>query len=206
MAEIQFRSGLNNSSLYPIADTTVASGIGFYGSTFGTSVQVGQYQDTTFITNSTGNVNGGQANNAKYLNTGSGTINGTTLALRDIHNVSGTLNIRFTHTSAVQTANAVLRIFDRVNSANGPSGVNCMVASLIHPYAGVTGSGSAVWIDASGSVAQLSLADSPGEGGTSPNGAATSDDQHDWYVLLSAKPQNIGAKTQFGLYVELQYM
>lgn len=202
--EIAFRAGLNNCEANLVADTTVGSGIGFYGSSFGTSVQVGQYQDSTFITDSLGAVNGPQANNAKWYNAGSGTINGTVRGLQQIHNNSGTLNIRFTHTSEVTTQNAVLRIFDRVNSNNGPSGVNCMIAELVKPsFLTTAGSGSAVWVDASGSMAQLNLYANPGPGGS---GTGAARDRHDWYVLLSAKPQSIGAKTQFGLYVELQYL
>ena len=30
--------------------------------------------------------------------------------------------------------------------------------------------------------------------------------QHDWYVALSASPESIGSKTDFGLYFTLEYL
>ena len=44
MAEITF--GIDNQ------ENIVGSGLGFYGSTFGSSVQIGSFQDRTFVTNS----------------------------------------------------------------------------------------------------------------------------------------------------------
>ena len=43
-----------------------SSGMGFFGAAFGNSVQVGQYQDSTFITNGTGSIQGPQATNVKF--------------------------------------------------------------------------------------------------------------------------------------------
>jgi len=64
-AAITFYAGSGNAELNDLS--TPGSGLGFYGASFGTSVQVGQYQETTFITNSNGSVNGGNNNNNKYL-------------------------------------------------------------------------------------------------------------------------------------------
>jgi hypothetical protein len=30
--------------------------------------------------------------------------------------------------------------------------------------------------------------------------------RHDWYVALSAEPNTIGSKTQYGLYFTLEYL
>ena len=50
------------------------SGLGFYGSTFGNSVSVGSYQDTTFVTNGDGSAQGVSADNVKFLDDASGII------------------------------------------------------------------------------------------------------------------------------------
>jgi len=50
------------------------SGLGFFGTTFGNSVAVGAFQDTTFITNAAGTTQGTAADNIKYKNSHSGII------------------------------------------------------------------------------------------------------------------------------------
>ena len=60
MATISFYAGstaINNLS---------GSGLGFFGGSFGQSVELNQFQSTTFITDGNGSVNGGTANNVKY--------------------------------------------------------------------------------------------------------------------------------------------
>ena len=42
--------------------------------------------------------------------------------------------------------------------------------------------------------------------GQRPNGPQTSDTVHDWFAVISASPDSIGAKTLYGLYVELEYL
>lgn len=99
-------------------------------------------------------------------------------------------------------------IYDRSSINNPPSGVVCKVYETIHPgtsQLGLTGSGSEVWSTPAGS-SYLSLTSSPGTSGLSPNGPETSSVDHDWYVCLSASPSSIGSKTQFGLYVETEYL
>lgn len=185
------------------------SGLGFYGSSFGSSVQVGSYQDTTWITDSNGTIQGPQSDNVKWTHPSSGSINGAaSVNLNQIPNYLSTLNIRFTHTSAVKTQNAKLRIFDRSNINNNPSGVTCKVAEIVHPDTTqtATGSGSSSWTTVAGSGSVLSLTASPGQSGYRPNGANTTDMTHDWYVCISPSPDTIGSKTMFGLYIELEYL
>jgi len=53
------------------------------------------------------------------------------------------------------------------------------------------------------------LAQSPGPSGHyAGNGTANTGQytQHDWYLAISASPDSIGSKTQYGLYVELEYL
>ena len=192
------------------------SGLGFYGSGgYGNSVSVGQYQDNTYITNSTGTaLNAVKVDNVKWVHSASGEIaGGDTRVLRGIPNYLATLNIRFTHTSPVKTQNAQLRIFDRSNIDNPASGVVTKVAVLVHPWDTATplGSGSTAWSTPGGSGSVVNFGDfpsavSPGSGGFSPNGPNTTDVRHDWYCGISAMPDSIGSKTQYALYASLEYL
>lgn len=211
MALISFLAGEG----YNINDLS-GSGLGFYGyGGPGTSVQVGQYQDNTYITNATGTAaNPIKVDNIKWVDNASGQIPGGEIrALRGIPNYLATLNIRFTHTSAVKTQNAQLRIFDRANIDNPAVGVVTKVAVLVHPWDTATplGSGSLTWATPGGSGSIVNFGDfpaaiSPGASGLSPNGVNTVDTQHDWYIALSAMPDSIGSKSQYGLYVSLEFL
>lgn len=190
------------------------SGLGFFGNSgFGASVAVGAWQGTTFVTDGNGTVQGPQAMNVKYLNAGSGipgTI-GSGIGLQAIPNYQATLNIRFTHTSDVQVQNAEIRIYDRVNVDLPASGVTTKVAELIHPGNTQTanGSGDSQWITPGGSGVTVTLANSPGMSGFFAGNGTNSTyagQRHDWYVAMSASPNSIGAKTQFGLLAQLEYL
>ena len=143
MATISFYAGstaINNIS---------GSGLGFYGGSFGQSVEINKFQDTTFITNGGGTVQAGAVNNIKYssdtLAFAAGIVPATGLLW--IPNEKSTCNVRFTNATTVKTQNVRLRIFDRDNKNNPASGVITRVAELLHPsksYA-VEGSGDAVF-------------------------------------------------------------
>lgn len=193
------------------------SGVGFYGATFGSSVQVSSYQDSTFITNSNGTVNGGAMNNDKYVGTSSGVqVNGdATVNLTDVALESGTLNARFTFDSVVMTQNGEFRIMDRVDADAPASGVTCQVAQLVNGGSGVdpdTGAAQAWdatddgWKALAGSGVTQTLLSSPGSGGLSPDGTGTTDTQHDWYLAMSATPTSIGSKVNFGAYLQIEYL
>lgn len=191
-----------------------ASGVGFYGSSFGSSVQVASFQDTTFITNSNGTVNGGAMNNDKYVGTSSGVqVNGdATTNLSGVAVESGTLNVRFTFDSVVMTQNGEFRIMDRVDADAPASGVTAEVAQLVNGGSGVdqsTGAAQAShngWMALAGSGTVMTLLSSPGSGGLSPSGTGTTDTRHDFYLAMSATPTSIGSKTSFGAYVSLEYL
>jgi hypothetical protein len=205
MATIEFYAGegsnINNLS---------GSGLGFYGdSGFGYSVAVGSYQGRTFITDSTGTSQGPEADNCKFLNT-SGVVVGQTgsgISLISLPNYLATLNVRFTHSSTVKVQNAKMYGYDRVNKNNSPSGVTLKGAEIIHTNTiqNATGSGDVNWVTMTGSGSVLDLVGSPGISGLSPNGLETTQDQHDWYVALTATPQSVGAK-EFGAFIELEYL
>lgn len=189
------------------------SGLGFYGGGFGQSVDVGSYQSTTFITNSAGTAQGAQANNIKYVNTASGIIGSATSGvwLTQIPNYLATLRVQFSHSSAVKCQNVVARIYDRSNINNPASGVTTKVAEIIHPdtVQNNNGSGDTTWLTPAGSAVTISLAPSPGISGLyAGNGSNStrSDTLHDWYIALSASPDSIGSKSQYGFYISLEYL
>lgn len=185
------------------------SGLGFYGSSFGSSVDVGAYQTTTWITDSNGTLQGPQANNVKWLASDSGSLNGAgQISLIQIPNYLSTLNVQFTHTSAVKTQNTKLRIYDRSSINNSASGVTTKVYQVIHPDTAQTsnGSGGSTWTTPAGSSTIMSLTSSPGTSGASPNGTQTTDTRHDYYLAISASPDSIGSKTLYGLYFQLEYL
>jgi hypothetical protein len=238
MATLSFFGGTNT----PI-DNLSGSGLGFFGGSFGSSVELNAFQGSTYITNGAGTIEGAAVNNIKYASATTGYAPGIVPAtgLKYIPNKNASLNIRFTHASVVKTQNVRMRIFDRANSNNPASGVWTRVAELLKPmtsYSTVEGSGDVTWWGDSthdgtdvqgtfsgspnrdvrlpsnqytvgGSGIFVPLAQSPGPSGffagdgSSNTGTYT---QHDWYVALSASPKSIGAKTQYGLYVSLEYL
>lgn len=197
----------------PINDLS-GSGLGFYGAAgFGQSVNVGAWNGRTFITDANGLVNGAEVNNVQFLNAGSGILGqaGTGIGLKAIPNFQSTLRISLQSDVAVQALNPKLRIYDRSNPDNNPSGVVCKVAQLIHPDITQTsnGSGDGTWQTPAGSSSVMSLAPCPGVSGLYAGNGSNStrpDTQHDWYTAISAQPTSIGRKTQFGLWASVDYL
>lgn len=206
---ITFFAGENFS-----VNNLAGSGLGFYGSDgFGTSVDVGSWQGRTFITDATGAVEGAEVDNCQFLNS-SGVIlgqSGSGILLTQVPNYLATLNIRFTNDSAVLTQNPQVRIYNRTTLASGAVGVTTKVAEIRHTDTAQTanGSGDTTWSTWSGSVNDVSaktLVTSPGSGGFRPSGSSTSDTQHDWYLAISASPDSIGSKTEYGLSFQVEYL
>lgn len=188
------------------------SGIGFYGANFGNSVSVGAYNSTVFATDANGVVQGAQGWSCTYVHPNSGTINytGSGLALSTIPNYQSQLNIRFTHTDAVQVRNCLFYAYDGSSINNAPSGVTVKAAEIIHPGTAqtATGSGDTTWVTLAGSGSTLTLANSPGPSGIFAGDGSSSNYQniqHDWYVLLSVSPNSVGSKT-FKFYVSYEYL
>ena len=216
MATIEFRANEGISAPINTSSQGISgSGLGFFGSAGAlSSVRLSEYQDRTFVCNAGGTATSVEIDNVKYTHSASGApsrggVSSTgNMPLQKIPNYQSTLNVRFTHDSPVKTQNAKLQIYDRVSTSNGPSGVYCQVASIIHPETstGVVGSGSSAWVQASGSATTLSCHTSPGESGISISGSSTQEIQHDWYVAISASPISIGSKTEFGLYFSVEYL
>lgn len=195
------------------------SGLGFFGdSGFGASVEVGKYQGSTFVTDGAGSIQGAQGKNIKYLNPGSGIVGAASsgIGLQAIPNYQSTLNIRFTHDSAVKAQNCEMRVYDRYSINNAATGVTTKAAEIIHPNellqtfddsAVLIGSGDDQWTTPGGSGSTLSFSNSPGMSGLYANGASTrAATRHDWFAVISASPDSIGPKSDYGLYFALEYL
>lgn len=206
MAQINFIGG---GGAFTISNLS-GSGIIFAGAGQGQSVAVGSYQDTSWIGSADGTSYAQQINNNKYMNAMSGILNSASsgVQIRCFPNYLATLNISFTHTSAVKTQNAKLYIYDRYATSNPASGVTTKAAEIIHPDTTqvMNGSGDIFWLTPTGSSVIVDLVASPGQSGTSINGTNTTQNIHDWYVALSASPDSIGSKDKFGAFFSVEYL
>ena len=192
------------------------SGLAFFGdSGFGSSVEVGKYQGSTYVSDGTGATKGAQAQNVKFANAGSGILGstGSGIGLQAIPNYQATLNVRFTHSSKIKAQNCELRIYDRYNIKKPASGVTTKVAEIIHPRVTqfATGSGDSQWISPGGSGLVVNFANSPGVSGQFAGDGVSvkstkESSRHDWYAAISASPDSIGNKTHYGLFFALEYL
>ena len=126
MAEITFGIGSQQN--------IAGSGLGFYGATFGSSVQIGSFQETTFVTNAAGTSQGPAATNIKFASPGSGISSavGSGIPLTKINSGNRTFHINFDHTSHVNVQNCQMRIYDRENINYPASGVVTKVAEIVN--------------------------------------------------------------------------
>lgn len=158
---------------------------------------------------------------------------GAAVPLSNLPNMSCPLNVRFTHSEAVKVQNCKLRIFDRTNIGNHASGVSTYVYEARHPSNTETDpelahkafvkteSNPNKWVEFAPGTAMVdfNLTPSPGTDGTNttlndpalPTAGTTDGDthnslQHDWYLALSSEPDSIGSKTNYALYVTLEYL
>lgn len=151
---------------------------------FDSAITVGEYNDTTHVEGS-GGANDSSANspkNSKYLTSSTVDIGAGSVSLSTVADADCPLKINFSHGSAVAITNHILYAYDGAVTTNAPSGVNVQLAEQ----------GDTNWTQAHGSGSALSIADSA---------SATS---HDFYILASASPTSVGAKT-FTLRDELTY-
>ena len=166
MAEIRFQI-LGAADGTPNLDTLSGSGLAFYGSSAGSSVQIGTYQDNTYVANSDGSIYKDASNNIKYVAstypsgmtvTSEAGGSDLTIGLSGVKTYQATLGIEFGHSTNVNVQNAQLRIYDRTNINYPASGVLCKVAEIINHNGGnfqsqgsagitsdVVGSGDCFW-------------------------------------------------------------
>ena len=99
MAEITFGIGSQQN--------IVGSGLGFYGASFGSSVQIGSFQDRTFVTNSAGTAQGPAANNIKFTvpATGNTQTIGSGIPITKINSGNRSFHINFDHSTDVNVQN-----------------------------------------------------------------------------------------------------
>lgn len=174
-----------------------SSGIGMFGSGgFGLSVPVGEYQGSSYVTNSAGSLNGPALSNVKYVHANSGLVAGTTLLnLRAIPNSQSTFEIRIASDDSVQLQNSRLYVTERASTTGNAAGVTIQAAEIDHTGVAQdnTGLGNVSWTSINGTGAGnfLSLGNSPGPSGSS-SGSNTS---HSYYIIMSLSPNSIGSKT-----------
>jgi len=200
MAEIKFYANLPGGNSQTLIDHTQNSGIGFYGSSFGVSVPIGQVQSTTFVTDANGVAQGVPLNNTQYANDNDnrnqapGKViaadNGTSpLSLNNLPNYLCPLNVRFTHTESVRVQNCKLRIFDRTDINNHASGVVTYVYEARHPLVLTSaenlshkapGRASDTWVvfDPALAMADMAFTNSPGTSGLNTLSTDTSLDSY----------------------------
>lgn len=173
-------------------------------------------------------------NNTKWtaVNSGETSLAGN-LHVSGIPNYQTPLNIRFTHNEAVSVQNCKLIIFDRKAITQNASGVLTRVyetrkpkptigAPALNRTAGFVHEWEMYDGDA-GQPPELVLTNSPGLSGTNAltdeangsdvtkgwitkEGASHKSTRHDWYVAISASPDEIGSKTDYGLYFTCEYL
>lgn len=140
MAEIRFQI-LGAADGTPNLETLSGSGLAFYGASAGSSVQIGAYQDNTYVANADGSIYKDATNNIKYVaNTHPSGMTVTSEAggsnlnvgLSGVKTYQATLGIEFGHSTSVNIQNAQLRIYDRTNINYPASGVNTKVAEIIN--------------------------------------------------------------------------
>ena len=131
MAAITFHvneQGFSGPTDTTLINHTAGSGLGFFGNGFGLSVPVGQYQESTFVSNSNGTASGVKTGNTKYMSVSGVSHNGNAeIDNEKMPNYYAPLNIRFTHSEAVRVQNCKMRIFDRADIDNQASGVTTKV-------------------------------------------------------------------------------
>lgn len=184
------------------------SGLGFFGANFGASVPVGEFQTTTFICSADGTAQGPAADNFKWLNAQSGYLNSASsgIPLWSVPNNESTFRIQFTNDTAVKTQNIQVRTYDRTTITSPMSGTLVKIAEIRHPDTIQThsGSGTSVWVSWNAATGVLALTAGVGSGGLS-QGPNTIDNRHDWFIVLSLSPNEIGSKLG-SFYCALEYL
>lgn len=183
--------------------------IGFCGGSFGSSVGVNEWQDTTWVTNDTMTVNYGQINNNKYIS--STEVNTNTSGVKTL--ISGsvpldecTLRISFEE-NTTDTATTATRFYayDGSTPATAPPGVKTVGFEIDT----ASGGGSYLKInkDTDAGVG-LGWHTAAGIGSSVNKLQLTSESslsKHYWFLGVSAAPTTVGLKTAFVFRIETDY-
>ena len=158
------------------------------------------------------------------------------LFLANLPNYLAPLKISFTNDTAVKVQNCKLKIFDRNDITKPAKGVYTYVYEVRHPSTlqsvanldhkqvaadtwkefapeGIISTADELDFTAGPGVSGMNtntndpdpLVDST-LGHNSRDGAAHQSVRHDWYCAISASPDAVGSKTDYGLYFTLEYL
>ena len=197
--------------LIPPGNTSGANHVGFFGAGGPQGVPfaviVNKFQDTTFITNAEGLNLGvapfgvqasGELNNFKFETTSLANVSGVAgVLLSDIPAESGTLLIRFepSGSTPVRTQNTLMRTVP-LNSASGVDNVSDIVLGLV--IQGFEPGADNTWTKTAGNSAldnRLFLLDHN-----------DTDLVHDFFVSLSASPEAVGERNNFGFFFIIEFL
>lgn len=169
------------------------------------AVLVGSYQNRTFITSSSGNNLGlhpfgvkgsGQLTNCKFITANTVRVNeNPTVTLLTLPEVSGTLLVRFQSSSSIQTQNGLLRAVN-LTATSGVSSETALVANI--DIRAAEASKDAIWTQIGGNTAidnRLFLAD-----------RTVANITHDFHVAISASPEAVGRRNDWGLFFYIEFL
>lgn len=196
--------------LDPPGNTSGANHVGFFGAggPEGTpfAVIVDRYQDKTYITNTSGTNLGadpfglpgsGELINHKYVSSSTVNVSGLgETALINVTSESGTLLVRFESTvGEVQTQNGIVYTVN-LNASSGVDDVSSVVTNL--KVQGYEPTVDSTWTQMAGAGAidnRLLLLD-----------RNTAEVIHDFFVGLSASPETVGERSDFGLFAVIEFL
>lgn len=197
--------------LVPPGNTSGANHVGFFGAGGPQGVPfaviVDKFQDSTFITNTSGFNMGvapfgvrasGELNNFKFETTSLANVSGVaSILLSDIPAESGTVLVRFepSGSTPVRTQNTLLRTVP-LNSASGIDNVSDIVIGLV--IQGFEPGTDNTWTKTAGNSAldnRLFLLDHN-----------DTDLVHDFFVSLSASPEAVGERNNFGFFFIIEFL
>lgn len=197
--------------LTPPGNTSGANHVGFFGAGGPQGVPfaviVNKYQDSTYITNTSGFNMGvapfgvrasGQLNNFKFETTSLANVSGVaSILLSDVPAESGTVLVRFEPSGIipVRTQNTLLRTVP-LNSASGIDNVTDIVTGLI--VQGFEPGTDNTWTQTAGNAAldnRLFLLDHN-----------DTDLVHDFFVSVSASPEAVGERNNFGFFFIIEFL
>lgn len=204
-------SGTIIEQLDPPGNTSGANHVGFFGAGGPQGVPfaviVDKYQDSTYVTNTSGVNMGvapfgllesGRLNNTKFEEDGLANVNGVGgVELSGIPQLSGTLLIRFEPSGsiAVRTQNVLLRTVI-LNSASGIDDLTGVVVGV--KMQGFEPGADNAWTQTAGLGAldnRIFFVDH--------NDA---DLVHDFFVSLSASPEAVGQRNDFGMFFVIEFL
>lgn len=184
-------AGFTEVSGLIVGQTSDPSFLGFFGTGGpGNSVSVGSYQETTYRVDSDGN-DQGEGVNVKYINSTDAQVNGADSASLPFAVGSGSLVVRLTVGSSVQTQNGLFYAVD-LDAASGvvlgeaPNNMTVQAAE----------------VDQDSSFSDLS---SDGSNSMSVANHVATALVHDWHVGVSIKPLTTGVKNSWGFHFSVEY-